>query len=113
MLCSFYGRVCAAELSEATNDFYNDPRSDRTTVTVWNFTEMTGFDVGETEATEMAATDFAASIYLKPIKSAFIVCDPDFSNLVRLYIEEMKHYGSGWTNRLFETLDEARRWVAP
>jgi hypothetical protein len=40
------------------------------------------------------------------------VRDPDFSKLASLYIDEMKHYGSRWTNRLFETLDEARRWVA-
>jgi hypothetical protein len=111
VLCNFYGCVSAAELSKATNDFYNDPRSDNTTITIWDFTEMTGFDVEETESAEIAATDFAASTYLRPIKSAFIVCDPDFSNLVRLYINEMKHYGSHWTNRLFENLDETRRWV--
>jgi hypothetical protein len=111
-LCSFHGMVSAAELSSATNDFYSDPRSDNTTITIWNFSEMTGFDVEETDAAEIAATDFAASIYLRPIKSAFIVCDPDFSNLVRLYIDEMKHYGSHWTNRLFESIDEARKWAA-
>ena len=112
ILCNFYGTISAAELSEATNDFYNDPRSDHTTVTIWNFTEMTGFDVRGAEAAEIAATDFAASLYLKPIKSAFVVRDPDFSNLARQYVDEMKHYGSRWTNGVFESLDEARMWVA-
>ena len=79
MHCHFFGKVGFGDLTHATNDFYNDIRVDRTRFAVWDFSEMGEFVVGQHESLEMAATDFAASAYLKSLKAAFITNDlPDF-----------------------------------
>ena len=70
MHCHFLGKVGFGDLTHATNDFYNDIRVDRTRFAVWDFSQMEEFVVGKHEASEMAATGFAASAYLKPLKSA-------------------------------------------
>ena len=112
MHCHFLGKVGFADLTHATNDFYNDIRVDRTRFAVWDFSEMDEFVVGKHEASEIAATDFAASAYLKPLKSAFVTNNPAFAELVRHYITEMDAMGTQWTNRLFADRAEAMRWIA-
>ena len=112
MHCHFFGKVGFGDLTHATNDFYNDIRVDRTRFAVWDFSEMDEFVVGKHEASEMAATDFAASAYLKPLKSAFVTNNPAFAELVRHYITEMDAMGTQWTNRLFADRAEAMRWIA-
>ena len=112
MHCHFLGKVGIGDLTCATDDFYNDIRVDRTRFAVWDFSEMDEFVVGKHEASEMAATDFAASAYLKPLKSAFVTNNPAFAELVRHYIIEMDAMGAQWTNRLFADRAEAMRWMA-
>lgn len=47
MHCHFLGKVGFADLTHATNDFYNDIRVDRTRFAVWDFSEMDEFVVGK------------------------------------------------------------------
>lgn len=110
--CRFSGPLHFADVNAATDEFYHDPRSDRVRAALWDFTETTQVAVGEEEASEIAATDAAASRYMKPLKAAFITGDSELATLAEHYIREMEQFGSPWTNRLFATIDEARSWVA-
>lgn len=110
--CRFSGRVDFADVTMATNEFYHDHRSDNIRVTLWDFTEISDFVIDENEATEIAATDAAASVYLKPLKAAFITQNSEFALLVEQYIRDKEQFGSPWTNKLFRTIGEARNWVA-
>lgn len=112
MCCRFSGHVDVDDLGNATNDLYNDPRSDFTTGVLWDFSAMTGFDAGRDNISEIAASDSAASRYMRPMNAAFITEDPAFSELVRHYIAEMEMFESRWTNRLFPSMEEARRWLS-
>ena len=109
--CRFFGQVDFGDVNNATNDFYNDFCSDQVIKALWDFTEMAGITVSERQASEIAATDSAASSYMKSMKAAFITGDPALAILIRQYIDEMERYGSPWSNRLFETIDEARDWI--
>ncbi len=111
IVCQFFGKVDFDELNMATNAFYNDHRSDYVKEAFWDFTEMTSFEVDATEASEMAHTDTAASNYIKHLNAAFITQDAIFSELVKHYIEEMERIGSPWNNRLFQTMDQAKKWI--
>jgi len=111
MRCRFSGSVNLAELNRATNDFYNDYRSDHVTRALWDFLAMTEFDVDKDGASEIAGSDNAASCYMKPMKAAFITNNEAFRGLAEHYVEEMENLGSHWTNRVFSTLDEARAWI--
>ncbi len=110
--CRFFGKIDFADATMATNEFYSDPRSDETRVALWDFSEISGFNVSQIEVSEIAAIDDTASTYMKPLKVAFITRDPELAILTRHYIQEMALYGNRWDNRLFESIDEARRWAA-
>lgn len=107
----FFGNVSFTDLTNATNEFYNDERSDHVTGAFWDFSAMTLFDVGKDQVSEIAFIDNAASRYMKPIKAAFITADAAFTELARHYIEEMEQLETYWTNRLFSSMDDARAWV--
>ncbi|MCP5278733.1 MAG: hypothetical protein H6935_10290 [Thiobacillus sp.] len=112
MRCHFSGDVDAAGLNKATNDFYNDERSEHVTKVLWDFSAMKHFEVEKDHVTEIAFTDYVASGYLKPMKAAFITTDPQFSELAKHYIAEMEQLESSWTNRLFTSIEDARIWIA-
>ncbi len=108
----FDGEISFSNLNNATNDFYNDTRSERITAIFWDFSAMTSFNVDKDDASEMAYTDNVASRYLKPMKAAFIATNAKFCALTRHYIEEMQRLESPWTNRLFSSMERARAWIA-
>jgi len=112
MWCQFSGDVDAASINKATNDFYNDERSDHVTQVIWDFSAMKQFRVEENQVTEIAFTDHAASGYMKPMKAAFIITNPKFSELAKHYIAMMEQLESAWTNRLFASIEDAKVWIA-
>jgi len=109
--CQFYGSVDFDDVNDATNEFYNDYRSDFVTDALWDFSQATEVVISTMEASVMAATDFAASTYMKPLKSAFVTSNPALSQLVNVYIRDMDKLGSPWTNQLFQTVGEAKNWM--
>ena len=108
----FSGIVTYVETLNATNALYNNPRCDDVLHAYWDFTEIDGFVVDESEVEEMASVDNAASLYLRPMKVAFILSDPDLLVLAHQYIAHMQALGSAWQNRIFSTMEEARDWIA-
>lgn len=109
----FTGKVTYAETVEATEAFYNDPRSDEVDRVYWDFSDIDGFAVSADSVQEMAGSDTAASRYLGPMKAAFVIRDRDLIALAEQYIALMRELGSPWQNRIFQSLDEARRWAEP
>lgn len=107
----FFGNISFSETNQATNDFYNDHRSDYVTGAYWDFTGVTDCDVVKEQVSEIAFTDDAASKYMKPMNAAFITTDPLLATLTKHYIKVMEEQGSHWTNRLFSSMDDARSWI--
>ena len=108
----FSGIVTYVETLNATNALYNNPRCDDVLHAYWDFTEIDGFVVDESEVEEMAFVDNAASLYLRPMKAAFILSDPDLVALAEQYIAQMRDLGSPWENRIFPSMEDARDWMA-
>lgn len=109
----FSGVVTYAEALGATNAFYGDPRCDTAQCAFWDFTDIDGFVVDGSEVEEMAFVDHVASLYMRPLKSAFVLRDPALLELAEQYVAQMRELGSPWQNRIFGTMDEARQWAMP
>lgn len=107
--CRFFGSVDFDDINNASNDFLNDSRSDDIRYALWDFSSISSFCISEEQASEIAATDSAASDYMKPLKAAFVTKDPALAALVREYIREMHAFGSHWINGLFGDVESARQ----
>lgn len=108
----FHGTVTQSDLTNASNDLFNDPRSDSVRQAYWDFTGIEGFTFEWPHVREIAATDSVASTYMGRMKAAFIIQDIELAELARGYIREMENMGSPWKNRLFPSMEEARQWMA-
>jgi len=108
----FSGIVTYGEVLDTTHTLYANPRSDDVVHAYWDFSEIDGFVVDKSEVEEMAYVDHAASLYLRPMKAAFILSDPELLVLAEQYIAHMQALGSTWQNRIFPTMEEARDWMA-
>ncbi len=109
----FSGVVTYTEVLDVTNALYSNPRSDDVEIAYWDFSDIDGFVVDPSDVEEMAHLDHAANRYLRPMKAAFIVCDPDLVALADQYIAQMNELGGSWQNRRFSCLEDAREWAAP
>ncbi len=107
----FNGTVTFGEANAATNAVYSDPRSDDLQFALWDFAAIDDFAVTEREVEDMAASDYVAGLYMKPMKAAFIIADPRLKELGDQYISHLREFGSRWQNGLFDSLDDARKWI--
>jgi hypothetical protein len=108
----FFGEVTFTDTMCATEDLYNDFRADHVRNVFWDFSTIKGFDVSEAEVTDMAAMDHAASLYMHPLKAAFIISDPKLMELAEQYIASLNDMGCSWQNKLFSNMDDARHWAS-
>jgi hypothetical protein len=108
----FFGELTFNDTLCATEDLYNDPRSDFVRNVFWDFSAITGFVVSEAEVTDMAAMDHAASLYMHPLKAAFIIRDPGLMQLGEQYVAMLSDMGCSWHNKLFTSMHDARQWAA-
>lgn len=106
----FFGAIDGIDVNNATNGLYNDFRLDSLQGVLWDFSGINSFDVTDIDAEEIAYTDFAASHYKRNMKAAFITQNPGLAKLTKLYIETMNGLRCPWENRLFDNVEEARRW---
>ena len=109
----FFGVVTFVDAINATEDLYNDYRSDEVRYAFWDFSAIDGYLVSETEVTEMAAMDAAASEYMKPMKAAFIIRDRNLAALGEYYLATLRELGCPWQHELFCSMDDARQWARP
>jgi hypothetical protein len=107
----FYETVTFGDALAATNALYSDPRSDSTKYAFWDFSTIDGFIVDSGEVDEMAAMDHAASLYMKPMKAAFIISDPNLMVLGKQYIDVIQSLGTRWQNKLFSNMLDAQQWA--
>lgn len=107
----FVGTVTFADTVNATNEVHEDSRADGIKQAIWDFSDIDSFTITESEVEEIAATDCAAGCYMKHMKAAFVIADPELMRLGERYISEMREFGSTWQNRLFPSLNDARAWV--
>lgn len=105
----FWGVVTGDELLQSNHEIYGDERFDRLAYQIVDLTRVEQFAVSEDDMLVMAASDRAAALSNGNIHVAVAAKNADVKRLSAIY--EAASVRSPWVQRVFETVEEARRWV--
>ena len=108
----FSGVVTLQEQQKADGEMYSDPRFDSLEYFIWDGTNVTKMDYGDSEADEPAAIDKASSTYKPNLKGALIAKNKAVRKKLKRYIKTSERLKSTWDLRIFETIDQARNWLS-
>ena len=109
----FYGTITAQEVNAVNNEMYGDPRFDGIKYQIWDSTDALKFELTERDADVAAATD-ASTVSYKPVcRCALVATDTEMRRLIERYIEKSLEKGSSWEFKLFERIEDARKWGVP
>jgi hypothetical protein len=107
---TFWGVVTGEELLSSNHEIYGDPRFDALHYQIVDLTGVEQFVVSEDDMIILAATDRAAALSNGSMRVAVAAVDGAIRELSRLYAEASG--GSPWRQEMFDTVAEAREWVA-
>jgi hypothetical protein len=108
----FSGVVTLDEQELADGEMYGDPRFDELEYFIWDGTDIDKVDYHETEADEPAAIDKVSSVYKPNLKGALIAKTESVKLVVQRYIKTSIELGSSWEFKMFDSLEQAREWLA-
>ena len=106
----YHGIVTGTELLRSNLDIYGDERFDEMRYQIIDLTEIEGLKVSEEDMKRIAAYDEAAAITNPYVKVAVVATDRAAQELSSFYDNESAE--SPWKTMLFNTVDEARLWIA-
>tara|TARA_R100000027_G_scaffold2734_9_gene2717 strand:+ start:23205 stop:23579 length:375 start_codon:yes stop_codon:yes gene_type:complete len=112
ILWEYSGITTVEEVAQANTEFYRDRRSDHCKYQIFNglgSEEITGT---ESEIRMLAAIDFGASRSIRNLKVALVV-KPTMEEPTEHYMKTLKEMGSPWECRIFNSMEEARKWTNP
>lgn len=109
----FYGVVDEKECFESDAELYNDPRSDHIKYWIWDGSNIEKLAIAEIHAELIAATDAAATENNQKIKGAIIANNTNTLKLMEVYISMSMELESSLELKVFQTLEDARKWVSP
>jgi hypothetical protein len=108
---TFRGRVTGDEILRANQEIHRDPRFERLTYQIVDFTAVDRFDVTEDDMATIAALDRAAARDRPSVRVAVAAADEVIKDLSAFYDAVM--VGSPWHQRIFDSMTEAREWLTP
>lgn len=109
-IVSFQGPVTIAEVQQSNSELYGNPNFDRVKYQIFDFTDADTDLISFSDADIPAATDSAASIYIKWMKVGLVGTDPHTIELFKSYIETVKAFGSQWVIETFPSVESAKAW---
>lgn len=110
VLWTFHGQVTGDEILRANQEIYRDARFRRMTYQVVDLTAVDRFDVTEDDMAMIAVHDRAAARSLPNVRVAIAAADEIIKDLSAFYDAVM--VGSPWQQRIFDSVREAREWLA-
>lgn len=108
----FFGIVPLQEIREADNEVYGDARFDDLKYFIWDATDVKQLDLSENEVDVPASLDTITTSYKPTMKGAFVAGDKGVRGGIERYIKTSLELGSTWKFKLFENIQDARKWVA-
>lgn len=110
VLWTFRGQVTGDEILRANQEIYRDPRFQRLTYQIVDLTGVERFDVTEDDMAMIAVNDRIASRSKPGVRVAIAADDEIIKDLSAFYDAVM--VGSPWRQRIFDSMSEAREWLA-
>lgn len=109
----FYGDVTATEISNANDEFYSNPQSDKAKYQIIDALQVTTVEWSELNIKKTAAYDIGANRVIKDLKVAYVADNDEIISKLENYIEISRHLNSSWQFKGFHEMDDAREWVNP
>lgn len=108
----FHGDVSARDIERANEEFYADPRSDRTRYQIIDATETASVEWAQRDITHVAAHDAGAAHGNAKLRVAYVASDATIVSLLEKYVELARRMNSTWEFRGFADVAAAREWIA-
>ena len=106
-----YGTVDFNEIDTANRKLYGDPRIKNVRYYVWDATNVDHLILNKKEIAMISAEDIGGSHYVINIKFAIIANKPEIQSTCQSYIDFLSKFTSGWKFRIFNSLDEGKKWA--
>jgi len=107
----YTGVVSGVELIEASLDMYADSRFDDIHYLIADFSQVDGFEITMEEVEKLAHFNTAAAKTNGNVKTALVLTDDHAKGLVSIYDIVAQANNSPWENKVFATVEHARRWL--
>ena len=105
----FSGKISGEEVLQSNLDTHGDPRFDDLRYVINDFTQVSDFEVTESDIEIIAVVDDVAVLSNPKIKIALVVTLRSLLEWVGLYCEKMED--ATYICGIFSTVEEARQWV--
>jgi hypothetical protein len=112
VIATFSGVFSAMENSRANTEVYSDIRSDTLQYQIWDLSSISDIKMTESQVDIPAFVDKMASHRLPNIKMALVTRDEKTKKLCNKYIYTSVTSGSPWQFQIFNSLEEAKKWVS-
>lgn len=109
VLKRYFGHVTDSEVLEGNQQVEADPRFDELRYVVNDFTDCTSLETSSPDVEAIAAIDGAAAVSNSRIRIAIVATHVDVLAVSRAYASSSRN---PYDTRIFESVDEARAWLA-
>lgn len=103
----FFGHVSADEFKRSIAETQNHPDYDRFRFTLNNFTDVSSFDISESDVISYVAYALGAQMINPRIVVAIVVQSEPILRLIKSYYEPLAKYEMGY----FSDSDSAKKWL--
>ena len=107
----FYGHVTSAEIEEANELFFNDPRSETAKYQIVHTLQTESVEWKPVEIVDITFLDVAASQSGLQLKIAYIADKEKVRKKIEKYIEMSRHLNTNWEFKGFKNEEKARKWL--
>jgi len=105
------GQICFSDIQEANSLLFGDSRFDIANFQLWDFTDITSFDLQGKPPLILSTLDKQAMQWNPKMKIAVISNNHSLSRFADQYGEQIE--STAWKYRHFNSLNDALKWVDP
>ena len=108
----YFGKTDAAEVIDANEAFFNDPRSESVRYQINDYSEAIPGNVEMIDVDYITALDLGGSFSIHGLLVAFIASNEEIIKYTNYYIDLMRRSESDWKFKIFENSAQAYLWIA-
>ena len=107
----FSGDVPASEIAAVNEEFTGDSRFDSVRCAIWDMSRISRLTMPLADIEYAAAVDIGAAVVRPTLRGAIIVREGHVKDLVENYLAITREIDHTWDTRIFDTLNEAEKWL--
>lgn len=104
------GQITAKDNLQLNGELYGNKNFDTIEYQISDLLDADLSILNKKDISVISQLDFSASVWNKDLKVAHITKNTELIRLIKIYEERMEK--SGWQFMIFDTVEEARKWVS-